>query len=103
MMVRSKQLQLETGYIDARPLTTRSTKTSCNARPDHTFGSISTDSGCLGHVRFTPGSDRIVDIPVRQVCPNFGQGLPNFIPISKRVQVFCCPSVTVSDYSQFIV
>src|SRR6266404_2778237 len=25
MMVRSKQLQLETGYIDARPLTTRST------------------------------------------------------------------------------
>ena len=32
-------LQSKAGYIDARPLTTRSTKTSCNARPDHTSGS----------------------------------------------------------------
>jgi hypothetical protein len=32
-------LQSKAGYIDARPLTASSTKTSCNARPDHTFGS----------------------------------------------------------------
>src|SRR5258708_9767971 len=34
-----QMLQSKAGYIDARPLTTRSTKTSCNARPDHTSGS----------------------------------------------------------------
>src|SRR6202011_4004360 len=33
-----QMLQSKAGYIDARPLTTRSTKTSCNARPDHTLG-----------------------------------------------------------------
>src|SRR5271163_4838570 len=33
-------LQSEAGYIDARPTTDRSTKTSCDARPDHTFGSM---------------------------------------------------------------
>jgi len=32
-------LQLEAGYIDARPLTANSSKSSCYARPDHTFGS----------------------------------------------------------------
>ena len=31
-------LQSEAGYIDARPLSARSTKASCNARPDHTLG-----------------------------------------------------------------
>jgi len=30
-------LQSEAGYIDARPLTASSTKSSCNARPDHTL------------------------------------------------------------------
>jgi hypothetical protein len=34
-----QKLQSEAGYIDARPLNTRSTKASCNARPDHTCGS----------------------------------------------------------------
>src|SRR5882757_2164342 len=34
-----QKLQSEAGYIDARPQTDSSTKTSCNARPDHTFGS----------------------------------------------------------------
>jgi hypothetical protein len=29
---------------DARPLTANSTKFSCNARPDHTFGSFSTEA-----------------------------------------------------------
>jgi len=32
-------LQSEAGYIDARPPPPISTKSSCNARPDHTFGS----------------------------------------------------------------
>src|SRR5467141_3228256 len=32
------KLQSEAGYIDARPQTDSSTKTSCNARPDHTLG-----------------------------------------------------------------
>jgi hypothetical protein len=31
--------QSKAGYIDARPLTANSSNTSCNARPDHTFGS----------------------------------------------------------------
>ena len=31
-------LQYEAGYIDARPTSNRSTKTSCDARPDHTMG-----------------------------------------------------------------
>ena len=32
-------LQSEAGYIDARPhIRARSTKPSCNARPDHTLG-----------------------------------------------------------------
>src|SRR6266480_7221134 len=31
-------LQSEAGYIDARPLTAISAKTSCDARPDHTIG-----------------------------------------------------------------
>ena len=39
MMARSTQLQSEAGYIDARSKADRSTKTSCNARPHHTFGS----------------------------------------------------------------
>jgi hypothetical protein len=34
-----QMLQSETVYIDARPHQPGSTKTSCNARPDHTLGS----------------------------------------------------------------
>jgi hypothetical protein len=33
-------LQYEAGYIDARPTSDRSTKTSCDARPDHTSGPL---------------------------------------------------------------
>jgi hypothetical protein len=33
---------------------------------------ISTELGCPGHVRFTPGSDRIADITERQVRANNG-------------------------------
>jgi len=32
-------LQSKAGYIDARPLTPNSSKSSCSVRPDHTFGS----------------------------------------------------------------
>ncbi len=43
-------LQSKAGYIDARPLTASSAKSTCDARPDHTFGSdseILTTSKCL--------------------------------------------------------
>jgi hypothetical protein len=39
MMARSTRLQSEAEYIDAGPLTASSSKSSCNARPDHTYGS----------------------------------------------------------------
>src|SRR6266404_807070 len=38
MMARSTALQSKAGYIDARPLTASSAKSTCNARPDHTLG-----------------------------------------------------------------
>src|SRR5258708_5110540 len=62
-----QKLQSEAGYIDARPQTDSSTKTSCNARPDHTFGSFSTELGCPRHVRFGPDSGRRADMPARQL------------------------------------
>jgi hypothetical protein len=34
-------LQSEAGYIDARPQSRQIDETSCDARPDHTFGSDS--------------------------------------------------------------
>jgi hypothetical protein len=40
-------LQPKAGYIDARPLTAELVELSCNARPDHTFGSFATDAGSL--------------------------------------------------------
>ena len=39
-------LQAEAGYIDARPLTANSSKSSCYARPDHTFGSKADQVRC---------------------------------------------------------
>jgi len=57
MMARSKTLQSKAGYIDARPLTTNSTKFSCDARPDHTCGSNAT--GQTLHRRW-PGGERRV-------------------------------------------
>jgi hypothetical protein len=38
MVARSTALQSKAGYIDARPPTTSSSKSSCYARPDHTLG-----------------------------------------------------------------
>jgi hypothetical protein len=51
MVARSKMLQSEAGYIDARPQPTAQRKTSCNARPDHTFGS---DSKSLAASKSSP-------------------------------------------------
>ena len=58
MMARSTTLQHKAGYIDARPPTASSSKSSCYARPDHTFGS-NTSVELSGHVGFTPDSRRI--------------------------------------------
>ena len=44
--------------IDARPLTANSTKFSCNARPDHTFGSI----GCAAVIHNRPRWPRLHDL-----------------------------------------
>jgi hypothetical protein len=60
-------LQSKAGYIDARSFTASSTKSTCNARPDHTSGSSSTKLGCSRHVRVTLDSDRTADIPHRQL------------------------------------
>src|ERR1700726_1532367 len=49
-----QKLQSEAGYIDARPQTDSSTKTSCNARPDHTYGSNSEVESHSRRVRSTP-------------------------------------------------
>src|SRR5215813_11225702 len=68
MMVRSEnELQSETGYIDARPHHPRSTKSSCTARPDHTFGSISAIRRCVLNVRDTLDSGHGAGVPQ---CPS---------------------------------
>ena len=41
------RLQPKAGYIDARPLTASSLKSSCNARPDHTFGSFDVEAAIV--------------------------------------------------------
>jgi len=45
-------------YIDARPFTASSTKSSCYARPDHTCGSLAATAVAISGVRFTPESCR---------------------------------------------
>jgi hypothetical protein len=64
MMARSTALQSKVGYIDARPLTPNSSKSSCYARPDHTSGSFAPFWLCL-NVRFAPNNDRMADIRKR--------------------------------------
>ena len=51
MMARSTTLQSKAGYIDARPPTASSAKSTCNARPDHTFGSKAEVCPLARHVR----------------------------------------------------
>src|SRR5260370_2815260 len=54
-----QKLQSEAGYIDARPQTDSSTKTSCNARPDHTFGSKCHMTQRPRHVLLAPITDSV--------------------------------------------
>jgi hypothetical protein len=64
-----QKLQSEAGYIDARPQTDNSTKTSCNARPDHAYASNATEMACSYNVRFPLESDRLANIPVGSFVP----------------------------------
>src|SRR5260370_42666558 len=61
-----QKLQSEAGYIDARPQTDSSTKTSCNARPDHTNGSKTEVAALERHVRCILKSRHRQAIPA---CP----------------------------------
>ena len=63
MMARSTTLQSEAGYIDARPLTTNSTKLSCDARPDHTLGQSRRSHRVRGMSAFAPNSGRSAALP----------------------------------------
>jgi hypothetical protein len=45
-------------------------ETSCNARPDHTSGSISTELSCPHHVWSTPDSGRKKTSPFDSFVPN---------------------------------
>ena len=56
-------LQSKVGYIDARPLTAKSAKFSCNARPDHTSGSIAAEKPREQHVRYCPNIGSVRRIP----------------------------------------
>jgi hypothetical protein len=49
-----QMLQSETEYIDARPRQPASTKASCTARPDHTWGQKRSFGGRADHSRCTP-------------------------------------------------
>ena len=66
MMARSTSLQSKAGYIDARPLTTNPSKSSCYARPDHTFGSRV--DGALARTFLRRCSIGRVRLRVRPVC-----------------------------------
>src|SRR5258708_4461407 len=89
-----QKLQSEAGYIDARPQTDSSTKTSCNARPDHTFGSKAT----LRKVRFWRKanirssrdvcgvSEPVFAYTVRAMGPRCDTRLPRFSALSREGQ-----------------
>ena len=62
MMARSTTLQPKAEYIDARPFTTNSTKFSCYARPDHTFGSRTTAPACDTMSATTPVALELADL-----------------------------------------
>src|SRR5262249_46925653 len=64
-------LQSEAGYSNARPHQSRSTKTSCTARPDHTVGSIGAFKRCPLNVRVSLHSGHDADVAGRPSCANF--------------------------------
>jgi hypothetical protein len=55
-------LQPEAGYIDARPLNASSTKTSYNARPDHTWHRLSLTSDSDPSLPFGPQKEDRPDL-----------------------------------------
>ena len=72
-------LQSEAGYIDARPQTDSSTKTSCDARPDHTLGhfepprlgAVAAELASIADAgKAWRGPRRSATSPRRQVLPN---------------------------------
>jgi hypothetical protein len=78
MMARSTTLQSKAGYIDARPPTAIAAKSTCNARPDHTFGSKATVWQSAGHFRSTPinrhsqmPTARLKGVPIKEVADLF--------------------------------
>jgi hypothetical protein len=56
-------LQSKAGYIDARPFTASSTKSTCDARPDHTSGSLAPFRASCGYFRSFPGSKHRSTLP----------------------------------------
>jgi hypothetical protein len=69
-------LQPKAGYIVARPLTANSRKFSCNARPDHTFGSDSDIRLNSDQVRFSRKSRHQTAIVKCRLCANSGNVEP---------------------------
>jgi len=68
----SATLQTKAGYINARPLATNSSKPSCYARPDHTYGSFASNRLRPRHVCLSPNRDRRADIQDRQLRATTG-------------------------------
>ena len=68
MMARSTTLQHKAGYIDARPPTASSSKSSCYARPDHTSGSNPVFERSLRDVRFSNGPFRVKHFQTIRRC-----------------------------------
>ena len=70
MMARSTTLQHKAGYIDARPPTASSSKSSCYARPDHTLGHSrpGRTSSKSGYVRFSNRPFRVKHFQTVRRC-----------------------------------
>jgi hypothetical protein len=85
-------LQSEAGYIDARPLSARSTKASCNARPDHTFGSKPVSLG--SRITIPPCSRQQT---LRTVASNH---VPKGRESARKKSAFSSPSSVVRERSR---
>ena len=112
MMARST-LQRKAGYIDARPLTISSTKSSCYARPDHTLGSnavqlsrhvgFTPDSGRMAATQRTDASGQFRTHAPQQIC-ELGVNTPSLLDKTQAVSCRChqpeCP--LSSGYPDFL-
>jgi len=82
----ARHAPIKAGYIDARPLTAHSTKSSCNARPDHTCGSF-TSFPPSRHARFAPKADAFMS--TRRLSSAGKQLLPAAMPLGRNAAT--CP------------